>query len=130
VPHGLRGYIDVVTAQLIAGWAQNSDHPEAPVCLDIYAGGQLIGQTLANRYRQDLQQAGLGSGNYSFEFTLPVGLSFAPDAVEVRLSLDGAILASSIEAQRMLAPRASPASMPRRPRRAGCKVVPITLRFG
>ncbi len=38
----------------IAGWAQNVDHPEAPVCLDIYAGGRLIGQVLANRYREDL----------------------------------------------------------------------------
>jgi hypothetical protein len=105
VPHGLRGYVDVVTAQRIAGWAQSSDHPEAPVRLDIYAGGQLIGQTLANRYRQDLQQAGFGSGAHSFEFTPPVGLNFAPNAVEVRRSLDGAILTSSIEAQRMPAPR-------------------------
>ena len=44
-----------VSAQRIAGWAQNADHPEAPVCLDIYAGGRLIGQVLANRYREDLR---------------------------------------------------------------------------
>ncbi len=44
----LRGYVDLVSATCIAGWAQNVDHPEAPVCLDIYAGGRLIGQVLAN----------------------------------------------------------------------------------
>jgi hypothetical protein len=89
---GLRGYVDVVTAQLISGWVQNTDYPEAPVCLDIYAGGHLIGQTLANHYRADLQQAGLGSGCHSFEFTPPTELKFSPSAVEVRRSLDGSPL--------------------------------------
>ena len=68
----LRGYVDLI-GHLIAGWAQNVDHPEAPVCLDIYAGGRLIGQTLANRYRADLERAGLGSGRHSFAFTPPPG---------------------------------------------------------
>ncbi len=52
----LRGYIDLVSETCIVGWAQNADHPEAPVCLDIYAGGRLIGQALANRYREDLKR--------------------------------------------------------------------------
>ncbi len=67
----LRGYIDVVSSERIAGWAQTAEHPEVPVCLDIYAGGRLIGQTLANRYRDDLAGAGLGSGCHSFDFTPP-----------------------------------------------------------
>ena len=40
----LRGYIDSVGARSIEGWAQNTEHPEAPVCLDIRVGGRLIGQ--------------------------------------------------------------------------------------
>ena len=88
----LRGYVDDVGAKRIAGWAQNADHPEAPVCLDIYVSGRLIGQTLANRYRSDLKRAGLGSGRHSFEFTPPAELAFAPEAVVVRRSLDGAML--------------------------------------
>ena len=64
-------------AALPAG-RRTSDHPEAPVCLDIYAGGRLIGQTLANRYREDLMRAGLGSGRHSFEFTPPAGLASPP----------------------------------------------------
>ena len=51
----LRGYVDRVSATRIAGWAQNVDAPEAPVCLDIFADGQLIGQVLANGYRDDLE---------------------------------------------------------------------------
>ena len=52
----------------------------------------MIGQVLASRYREDLEAAGHGSGCHSFEFTPPTGLSFALGAVEVRRSLDGAIL--------------------------------------
>jgi VCBS repeat-containing protein len=90
----LHGYVDEVSAHRIAGWAQAIDHPEAPVCLDIYAGGCLIGQVLANRYREDLKQAGVGGGCHSFEFTPPAELVFAPEAIEVRRSLDGAALLS------------------------------------
>ena len=88
----LRGYVDRVSTDLIEGWAQNVEHPEAPVCLDIYASGRLIGQVLANRYRADLAQAGIGSGHHSFVFAMSAGLAFISDAVEVRRSLDGAPL--------------------------------------
>jgi hypothetical protein len=94
----LRGCVDRVSATCIAGWAQNIDHAEAAVCLDIVAGGRLIGQVLANRYRDDLARAGLGSGRHSFEFTPPVGLAFTPGAIEVRRSLDGAVVKFSTNA--------------------------------
>ena len=73
----VRGYVDRITTQCVAGWAQNLDHPEVPVCLDIYAGGQLIGQVLANCYREDLVQTGIGSGRHSFAFTLPQAPTYA-----------------------------------------------------
>jgi hypothetical protein len=65
------------------------------VCLDVYAGAQLIGQTLANCYREDLERAGLGSGRHSFEFTPPAGSAFASHVIEVRRSLDGTLLGKS-----------------------------------
>ncbi len=52
----LRGCVERVSQNGIAGWAQDVDHPDAPVCLDIYADGRPIGQVLANRYRSDLKQ--------------------------------------------------------------------------
>jgi O-antigen biosynthesis protein len=99
-PLELRGFVDVASSRRIAGWAQNATFPEAPVCLDIYAADRLIGQTLANRYREDLERAGLGSGRHSFEFTPPVGLAFTPDAIKVCRSLDGETLACATPARR------------------------------
>jgi autotransporter-associated beta strand protein len=106
----LRGHVDVVSAKRIAGWAQNVDHPEAPVCLDIVAGGRLIGQVLANRYRDDLERAGLGSGRHSFDFVPPDGTDFGIEAVSVRRSLDGAELLQSAQGETSSASRLSHAA--------------------
>jgi hypothetical protein len=86
----LRGFIDLVGTDCISGWAQTIEHPEARVCLDIFASGRLIGQVFADRYRPDLERAGLGSGRHAFAFTPPRGVSL--DRVDVRRSLDGAEL--------------------------------------
>ena len=96
----LRGILDRVTPHIIEGWAQNTDHPETPVCLDIYACGRLIGQVLANRYRADLEQNGLGSGRHSFSFIPPPGLALNAGTVAARRSLDAAILGVTAQARR------------------------------
>ena len=102
VAGAVRGFIDRVTPDVIEGWAQNVDHPEAPVCLDIFAGDRLIGQILADCYREDLKQAGIGSGHHGFEFVLPAELLFAPKDIDVRRSVDGAALELTIDAWRVL----------------------------
>jgi Hint domain len=86
----LRGHVDGISGGFVKGWAQNADHPDAPVCLDIYVEGQLVGQALANRYREDLAQAGVGSGHHGFAFRPPAGVTLALETIEVRRSLDGA----------------------------------------
>jgi O-antigen biosynthesis protein len=97
----LRGYVDVVNDGCIAGWAQNPEYPEAPVCLDIFIGDRLIGQILANRFRDDLAQAGLGSGRHGFEFIPSPGSAYAPSTIEVRRSIDGTRLAVSFGVEQM-----------------------------
>ncbi len=85
----LRGYVDAIGPRCIEGWAQDKEAPEAPVCLDISADGKLLGQTLANLYREDLAQAGLGSGRHAFRFEWPPGFTLALTTIEVRRSRDG-----------------------------------------
>ena len=89
--HGpLRGFVDQDGPVVVAGWAQDLTQPERPVCLDILAGGRRLQHVLANRYRPDLRQAGLGSGKHGFAFTLP---PHAAGMLEVRRAVDGAVLA-------------------------------------
>jgi hypothetical protein len=87
--------MDKVGPDLIEGWAQNVEHPEAPVCLDIFVGDRMIGQALANRYRADLERAGLGSGRHSFRFAPPKDADIFSDMIQIRRSLDGITIASS-----------------------------------
>ncbi len=88
----LRGYLDEVRPHRIAGWAQTIEHPDAAVCLDIFADGTEIGQVLANCYRADLERA-IGSGYHGFEFTSAFDLSAC--TIEVRRSRDGAAVGRS-----------------------------------
>jgi hypothetical protein len=88
----LRGQVDDVDMGRIEGWTQAIDRPEVPVCLDLLVDGQLVAQTLANRYRRDLQEASLGSGCHGFEFLLPSGLDLSGCTVHVSRSIDGVLL--------------------------------------
>ena len=96
----LRGYVDLISPTRIVGWAQNERHPEAPVCLDIIIDGECIDQVLANRYREDLDRAGLGSGKHSFCYFVRPDRPIGSGLVEIRRSLDNAPLPASKDAQR------------------------------
>jgi amino acid adenylation domain-containing protein len=75
IPLPLRGHIDYVGADLIAGWAQNPLQPEVPVCLEVVVDGMVVAQTLADCHRPDLLAAGLGSGRHGFSVRVPFALT-------------------------------------------------------
>jgi hypothetical protein len=89
VPGTLRGFVDVIQAGVISGWAQDEAAPETPVCLDVFADGRRLARVLANAYRADLRAAGMGSGCHGFTLALPAWVG----RVEVRRVVDGAVLA-------------------------------------
>ena len=84
---GLRGYVDLAGPEILAGWAQSEETPEEPVCLDVLLDGAYLTTVLANRYRADVRQAGLGSGTHGFELRLP-----RSGRIEVRRAADQAVL--------------------------------------
>ena len=89
VPSPLRGNLENVEDALIEGWAQNPDRPEVPVCLDVLVDGVVIAQTLANRQRNDLRDAGVGSGCHGFSVRVAVPLAYREQtSVVVRRSSD------------------------------------------
>jgi hypothetical protein len=83
----LRGCIDEASPTAIRGWANCPAAPDTPISLDIFADGVYQTTILANAYRPDLREAGLGSGCHGF--ALP-GLS---GQIEIRRTLDSAPLA-------------------------------------
>ena len=63
----LRGHIDVVTSSgYIDGWAFDRDEPTRPLTVSILAKGQQVAHGVANRYRPDLVDAGIGTGWCAF----------------------------------------------------------------
>ncbi len=91
-PGDLRGWVEGVSADALWGWALNSGDPQNPVSLHILADGCVIGRVLANRFRADLKEAGLGDGRHAFEFHPPKGVDFSRAHVELRRASDGAAL--------------------------------------
>ena len=75
LPAPWRGSLDTVTRHRIEGWAWDKASPEDPVALVILNNGEVIARTLANRYRKDLQSAGMGDGRHAFAVIIPGGLS-------------------------------------------------------
>jgi hypothetical protein len=69
-------------------------YPDIPVKLDIHFDQKFAGQTVADRYRRDLEQveqANLGNGRHGFEFVPEKELFLNAEIVEVRAPNGGVI---------------------------------------
>src|SRR5690349_7190448 len=62
------GYVDWCTANLIAGWAWDSDRPEDRLLIDIFLADAFVCRVSADMYRRDLQDAGIGDGRHGFAY--------------------------------------------------------------
>ena len=84
----------------VKGWAQDDGLSGDAGVPRRLVGSRLIGQTLADCYRDDLAKAGLGGGRHAFVFRAPAGVTLTPETVEVRRSFDGAQLKRSASTRR------------------------------
>ncbi|HCG6647459.1 TPA: glycosyltransferase [Vibrio parahaemolyticus] len=64
----LHGNIERLEAGVLYGWAASKEN-ETTLELDILANGKLIGQGMANIYRDDLRAAGIHNGGHAFEIS-------------------------------------------------------------
>lgn len=87
----LRGNLDELGPEWLRGWAQDSLSPEEPITLEVIINEVKTTKILANYYRSDLRDAGLGSGCHAFEMRLP---SYTRSILVRRVS-DGKILGGS-----------------------------------
>ncbi len=58
----------------LAGWGWDATEPSSPIGIDIYDGSTLLTTVLANAFRQDLVNAGIGNGDHGFFLPTPVSL--------------------------------------------------------
>lgn len=92
----LRGHLDLINLAVMSGWVQDTIHPDEPVSLIVTSNGSLIARVLANRYRDDLKDADVGSGRHGFELLLPQPLSpFERHVVRICQETDGSDIPGS-----------------------------------
>ena len=68
---GLRSHIDVLDESHIVGWATLDDDPSTKLKIDVLHRGVIIGQCVADKFRPDLKEAGIGDGACAFDFAMP-----------------------------------------------------------
>lgn len=102
----LRGSIDrIAGAWKIEGWAQDVDHPELPVLLEVLLDDQVIGTVLACDHRKDLLDSGLGQGQCSFVFDSPTKIRpEAAGTLRIRRACDGAEIRMSADCKAHIGP--------------------------
>jgi len=95
-PHPTVGNVDIITHERIAGWAWNPNDPRETVTVEIYDGADLLMRIRADNFREDLRDAGVGTGRYGFEVPNPSALlPLARHQVVVRRASDGVDLTGS-----------------------------------
>ncbi len=80
----IAGHIDRADDQMVEGWIHSPSLPGHRYVLQVFAGKNLLGEASADRFRQDLKDAGVGDGNCAFSFPLP-GLLPRPMLRDIRL---------------------------------------------
>ena len=87
------GFIDIIGDRKVSGWA--SGDKGGPVVVELLADGILVGEAIADIYREDLVYAGYGDGRHGWIIEVPPDLwkrSFT-----ARIKNDGLILTNNAE---------------------------------
>ena len=87
-PGPLQSNVEQIQNGILSGWAVDRANPSVPVEVEIVAHGEIIGRALANRYRFDLDMAGLAGGRCAFDVAMPASVDSLDDVV-VRRAADG-----------------------------------------
>ncbi len=93
-PGALRGHLDAIERRSVSGWVRGES--DAPAWVAVSVDGMPVARGLANRFRPDLAEAGIGQGWHAFRIVLPRALDPAkPHRISVRREADGAELPGS-----------------------------------
>jgi hypothetical protein len=84
----LKGFLEAVDRFQANGWAFDTETPDAHTEVELLVAGVSAGKVLANRYRPDLEQGGIGRGDHSFVYSFTTPLT-AEQLAGVRARLSG-----------------------------------------
>jgi glycosyltransferase involved in cell wall biosynthesis len=89
-PSVARGYLEEASLTQVRGWAWDPGRPDEPIEIEVLVGDEVVARLPANRYRADLEAAGIGDGRRGFEVAIPGALSpLARHAIVVRAAEGG-----------------------------------------
>lgn len=96
MPEHVIGSFDACNFNRVGGWAVNTSATDEPLLLEVWADGQPVVFTVANLFRQDLLQNGIGTGNNGYDVKLPVSLADGLEhVIEVREASSQVVLPGS-----------------------------------
>lgn len=82
----LRGWLDSAADGVFSGWAWSSDLPEVAVVVELLVDGESLAEVLADGFRQDLLDKGIGDGRHAFNLHLdPRHDDGLPHAIQIRI---------------------------------------------
>ncbi len=70
----LPSYVDEIKGVRIRGWIWDPGRPGRRITVQVFSGADLIGAGVADRFRADLQAAGVGDGCHAFDVAIPPAL--------------------------------------------------------
>lgn len=88
------GHLESLENGILTGWLVDSAAAEA-VEAEVLVDGEVVGRVVANRYRSDLDQAGIGGGRGGFSIALPASAERL-EQVTVRRVFDGKVLVGGV----------------------------------
>jgi glycosyltransferase involved in cell wall biosynthesis len=80
---GFEGYVDQLNDSIVTGWVWDPSRPSVSVHVAIWRGAEQIATLPADRFREDLVDAGKGSGYHAFIYTPPPSGDTGPIHVTV-----------------------------------------------
>jgi hypothetical protein len=67
----LEGFLEYVDAFTVRGWARDKDAPGNRLAVQVHLHDGMVGETSADVYRKDIEEAGLSDGWSGFSFNFP-----------------------------------------------------------
>ncbi|MCF2504696.1 T9SS type A sorting domain-containing protein [Dyadobacter sp. CY107] len=68
------GTFEIADCNQIKGWVLDKNYPNVALTIELIEGSTVHASVLANVYREDVKNAGFGTGYYGFNFQLPASL--------------------------------------------------------